>query len=435
MLIGENPPAIHIHQSQAPCTATGARTSAIRLSPRQTSGVSGLLPGMELVNDQAAGAPTLKADVCRKHTLSCARKDEEKSLPEFRRGQKPRACESCYQSKVLCDKATPCSRCVSRGLTCRFRDVFDSGCSEQDAAYFKSESAGQAHTRVPVSNSVFLKGVVNPDTESMLEYFANDEAVNDKVPDLDYLPNLPDFSLPMMTMDGGNFAPWSFVSFLDDEFSDFSTSDETSTSSELSAAVPAFTLEGLERLRHVSDEIIRELGKSHKFLEEYDPTYTEMYHEDLAHSIFSSDNLARFISVFFRLKLVFGPQYLIGIKVDNWDEAQPIPVTSLKLSHLRAATMALSSMAVSAHLNGTMPATAPALLRAIDRWHDLWDAVTSKLDSASLQRSGMARHSNDISALIRKVVEVAISDTEQPAFLKSVGHESLRELYDFILNH
>lgn len=92
-------------------------------------------------------------------------------------------------------------------------------------------------------------------------------------------------------------------------------------------------------------------------------------------------------------------------------------------------------MAVSAHLNGTMPATAPALLRAIDRWHDLWDAVTSKLDSASLQRSGMARHSNDISALIRKVVEVAISDTEQPAFLKNVGHESLRELYDFILNH
>lgn len=64
MLIGENPPAIHIHQSQAPCTATGARTSAIRLSPRQTSGVSGLLPGMELVNDQAAGAPTLKAYVC-----------------------------------------------------------------------------------------------------------------------------------------------------------------------------------------------------------------------------------------------------------------------------------------------------------------------------------------------------------------------------------
>ncbi|KID97698.1 Fungal transcriptional regulatory protein, partial [Metarhizium majus ARSEF 297] len=589
---------------------------------------------MELVNGQAAGAPTLKADVCRKHTLSCARKDEEKSLPEFRRGQKPRACESCYQSKVLCDKATPCSRCVSRGLTCRFRDVFDSGCSEQDAAYFKSESAGQAHTRVPVSNSVFLKGVVNPDTESMLEYFANDQAVNDKVPDLDYPPKLPDFSLPMMTTDGGNFAPWSFVSFLDDEFSDFSTSDETSTSSELSAAVPAFTLEGLERLRHISDEIIRELGKSHKFLEEYDPTYTEMYHEDLAHSIFSSDNLARFISVFFRLSHIHFPlihipsfghedtpavlvlavalggtlrsaprddtlssryfltvaedyifRHMQGLLVtevfskpskkmlyalqaaiivhnvqfmrndaqtrrrnlsvrlpalvsavrqlglnqykhsgtliwekflyeelciriglwtaisdwhqsgmfhappqtsikevdcdmpcplelwdatsseqfeaklkelkyqpppmcfssickfiellmkDNWDEAQPIPVTSLKLSHLRAATMALSSMAVSAHLNGTMPATAPALLRAIDRWHDLWDAVTSKLDSSSLQRSGMARHSNDISALIRKVVEVAISDTEQPAFLKNVGHESLRELYDFILNH
>jgi hypothetical protein len=82
-----------------------------------------------------------------------------------------------------------------------------------------------------------------------------------------------------------------------------------------------------------------------------------------------------------------------------------------------------------------MAAAGAALLRAIDRWNDLWDAVAGKLDSASLQRSGMARHSNDINALVRKVVEVAMSDGEQPAFLKSVGHESLRELYDFILHH
>lgn len=239
--------------------------------------------------------------------MSCARKDELRSLPEFRRGQKPRACEACYQSKVLCDKATPCSRCVSRGLTCRFRDVFESSTSEQDAAYFKSEPGSTSQARLAVANSTFLRGVANPDTESMLEYFALDNAINEKVPDLDYPPKFPDFSLPMMNMDVGNFAPWSMVSFIDDEFSDFSTSDETSTSSELSTSVPAFTPQGLERLRHVSDEIILELGKSHNFLNAYDPTYTEMFYEDLARSIFSSDNLARFISIFFRLSHIHFP--------------------------------------------------------------------------------------------------------------------------------
>lgn len=141
----------------------------------------------------------------------------------------------------------------------------------------------------------------------MLEYFANDQAVNDKVPDLDYPPQFPDISVPMMNMEGGNFAPWSFVSFLDDEFSDFSTSDDISTPSELSTAVPAFTPEGSERLRHISDEIIHELGKSHKFLTDYDPSYTEMYYEDLARSIFSADNLTRFVSLFFRLSHIHFP--------------------------------------------------------------------------------------------------------------------------------
>jgi hypothetical protein len=64
----------------------------------------------------------------------------------------------------------------------------------------------------------------------------------DKVPDLDYPPDFADLSLHM-NIDGGNFAPWSFVSFLDDKFTDFSTSDEMSTSSKLSTSVPAFTLD------------------------------------------------------------------------------------------------------------------------------------------------------------------------------------------------
>jgi hypothetical protein len=141
----------------------------------------------------------------------------------------------------------------------------------------------------------------------MLEYFANDDAVNDKVPDLDYPPSFPDFSLPMMSMDSGNLTPWSFMSFLDSDFSDLGSSDNTSISSDLGTVVPAFTPEGLERLRPISEEIILELRKSHSFLNEHDPLYTEMYYEDLARSIFSSDNLARFISIFFRLSHIHFP--------------------------------------------------------------------------------------------------------------------------------
>ncbi|KAK2596158.1 hypothetical protein QQS21_006435 [Conoideocrella luteorostrata] len=529
----------------------------------------------------------------------------------------------------MCDTATPCARCVSRQLTCRYRQK-----SETDTVYFKPESRSSNRDGPSTASSVFLRGLTNPESETMMELFADDHAVNEKVPDLDVESKFSSMPPALVSFDNIDFGPWSFVSFLGDEFSDFGASDDVSAASELTSSVPIFTDEGRQRLQYISDEIIRELGKSHAFLASYEPSYSDNFDEDLAREVFSAESLARFVSVFFRLSHIhfslvhipsFGyedtPAALVlavaiggalrsaprddaiasrrfstvaedyifrhmqGIVVNEtasrptksmlyalqatiiihniqfmrndaqvrrrtlyhrlpalvaavrqlglsrhkhsntmiwdefvyeelcirvgfwsavsdwhqcgmfhispqisikemtgdmpcrlelWDASDPesfaskvhelgynpppqcfsslcnfiellmrdklgewqsIPVGSLAVSDLSAATTALSSMVMSAHLNGTIMATGAALLRAFDRWQALWAAVTAKLDAAALQRIGMARHSGDVNLLVRKLVEVAMSGEEQPSFLKRVGHDSLHALYEFISNH
>lgn len=143
----------------------------------------------------------------------------------------------------------------------------------------------------------------------MLDYFANDQAINDQVPEMGIQPSYVPDNPPASGSDGIDFMPWSLISFMGDDFTDFSTDDssKSTVSSELSATIPAFTTEGLGRLKYMSEEIVTELGKSHHYLGAYDPRYTEIFDADLARSVFSGDNLARFASIFLRFSHIHFP--------------------------------------------------------------------------------------------------------------------------------
>lgn len=80
-----------------------------------------------------------------------------------------------------------------------------------------------------------------------------------------------------------------------------------------------------------------------------------------------------------------------------------------------------------------MPFTAPALLRALARWQELWGDLTRELDTAALMKTGMSRHSNEMCHLTRKIVEACINKSRHPFFQK-VGHKTVTELYSFLIH-
>ncbi|KAI6354927.1 hypothetical protein MCOR25_008413 [Pyricularia grisea] len=61
-----------------------------------------------------------RRDVCRKHSLHCPLKGANADPPLAKRGQKPRACDACFRSRLACDNDLPCSRCLGRSLQCSY---------------------------------------------------------------------------------------------------------------------------------------------------------------------------------------------------------------------------------------------------------------------------------------------------------------------------
>lgn len=83
----------------------------------------------------------------------------------------------------------------------------------------------------------------------------------------------------------------------------------------------------------------------------------------------------------------------------------------------------------------TLPLVSPSILRAISRWQALWEAVTSKVDQDCFQVTGMSRQCSEFCYLLQKIIQVSLSGSKLPPYLERVGHDSLAELYNFILEH
>ncbi|KLU90764.1 hypothetical protein MAPG_10615, partial [Magnaporthiopsis poae ATCC 64411] len=67
-----------------------------------------------------------RRDVCRKHSLQCPSKGTQADPPLAKRGQKPRACDGCFRSRLACDNDHPCSRCRTRGVECSYARLLSS---------------------------------------------------------------------------------------------------------------------------------------------------------------------------------------------------------------------------------------------------------------------------------------------------------------------
>ncbi len=244
------------------------------------------------------------SDVCRKHALTCAKKDESITIPESRRGRKSLACEACFNRKQYCDKASPCGRCVSRNLACKPRDV-------QDGAPAAAQATEHSSARTKQKPDLrFLRGLINPAQPSMLEVFrTDDDGVNDDTgsDNASYPEEMIGASPPELD-DIMNVFPWSFASMLDDAFRNFIPDEDFDVLTlDDSPQHTIFSDDGLQQFETVAKVLIQDLHSLHCNLFTMDPTYGERFDLNVAMSVFSAANLRTLSSTSFRLSHVHFP--------------------------------------------------------------------------------------------------------------------------------
>ncbi|KAH7128488.1 hypothetical protein B0J11DRAFT_459120 [Dendryphion nanum] len=103
----------------------------------------------------------LRPDALRRHCKTCTQNDQDERIPEFTRGRRLRACDSCRRKKVTCDGKDPCSGCSSKQIECSYDHVTNINVS----SYETGSTAG----RIPVR---FLLSYTDPSVESIADVFA-----------------------------------------------------------------------------------------------------------------------------------------------------------------------------------------------------------------------------------------------------------------------
>ncbi|KAL0780264.1 hypothetical protein CaCOL14_004748 [Colletotrichum acutatum] len=251
-----------------------------------------------------------RRDVCRKHTVHCPKKQDQETVPNLKRGQKPRACDACFHSKQSCDTSDPCVRCVSRKLPCTYHRLEESTSVITDASS-STPSSSLATTAVGTPDNdkdrtkitvAFLLGLTNPNSENILEFLASEAAARTEGDGID--PTMKDMHVPtqyppnMLIDDDFTFLPYGFASTFAPELIDFNSLDVLSenilSNTRMSFLVP-------ESLEPRSAEIISGLQELHHTLVATNQWYDGTFDLDTANSVFSAGNLCQFAATYFRV--------------------------------------------------------------------------------------------------------------------------------------
>lgn len=87
---------------------------------------------------------------------------------------------------------------------------------------------------------------------------------------------------------------------------------------------------------------------------------------------------------------------------------------------------------VSAHLNMSLEYCGPQIKRAMSRWHGLWDTASAAIDESALLKLGLVRHAPETSMFMSAYTDEVMKGSTHP-YLMSVGHETMEELFSFLV--
>jgi hypothetical protein len=77
-----------------------------------------------------------------------------------------------------------------------------------------------------------------------------------------------------------------------------------------------------------------------------------------------------------------------------------------------------------------------ALLRALDRWEQLWDAAIKRLTPEEQKWLGVARYAPEFALVSRRILEVSADQaTPTSEYLRCAPQYDLEKFHQFLLDH
>ncbi|TLD18656.1 hypothetical protein PspLS_10283 [Pyricularia sp. CBS 133598] len=154
----------------------------------------------------------------------------------------------------------------------------------------------------------------------------------------------------------------------------------------------------------------------------------------------SHSELDQIISNCGRDSLVRGASIRVAVETlmgETWDGPEAFPVKPLTLPDLQVLVFAIHSTMRNARFASILPAAAPVVGRAIDRWQQLWELAARGLTAEELSRRGLVRHSGELCWLARMILDVSMTEDAEgsSAYLQGVAHDSLEELHAFLRSY
>lgn len=243
---------------------------------------------------------TQARDVWRRHLTRCARNVDNDEAPLSKRGQKPRACDYCFQRKTACDNKQPCSRCSSSDLLCSYDRLDSFGAVSEPASAIIQGVDSQSRNAEPKMALPFLLNMTDPNANSMVDSLQvldnHNLDMTDPTPepaaqppaDHDiYPPSIFPDNLNLSLFLDDRFSPW-LLSHPSDDHCPEQWTDTTPSTPPTPPDEPILA------------EIITTLHILHTTLVTDDPSYNETFSLPLAHQVFTPANRALFVGRYFR---------------------------------------------------------------------------------------------------------------------------------------
>lgn len=239
-------------------------------------------------------------DVWRRHLIRCSRNIDNDEAPLSKRGQKPRACDHCFQRKAACDTKHPCSRCSSSEVLCSYDRLDSSGAVSEPASVIIQGLDSQSRNAEAKMALQFLLNMTDPNANSMVDSL---QVLDNHNPDRTdptpepapqpptdhdlYPPSIFPDNLNLSLFLDDRFCPW-LLSHPSDDLCPDQWTDPTSTTPPTPPDEPILA------------EIITSLHALHTTLATSDASYNEPFSLPLAHRVFTPANRALFVNRYFR---------------------------------------------------------------------------------------------------------------------------------------
>lgn len=92
----------------------------------------------------------------------------------------------------------------------------------------------------------------------------------------------------------------------------------------------------------------------------------------------------------------------------------------------------MQSLTIASKYNFLLQDTKSAILRAADRWEDLWHGVIQGSGSETRQRQGFAKHTEEMCWLVRKLVNAGHQEAPECRYTQIVPTDNIKDLHEFL---